>query len=94
MFAPPPPGWTLVTDSVETAWVEQYGNAYFVRDVARPALALPPGFPAYTAVLHRLHINGVGAADGYTMGMPILGRRWNRSRRTASGIIGLSLMFR
>ena len=60
MFASLPPGWTLVTDSVETAWVEQYGNVDFVRDVARPVLALPPGFPAYTAVLHRLHINGVG----------------------------------
>jgi hypothetical protein len=48
------PGWTNGCRPGDQEWVDRYGYLDFPETISNPVDALPPGFPAYTAVLHSL----------------------------------------
>ena len=48
------PGWVSGCRPEDERWVTEYGFLDFPSSISNPVDALPPGYPAYTAVLHSL----------------------------------------
>jgi hypothetical protein len=48
------PGWVSGCRPEDEPWVTEYGFLDFPKSIAKPVDALPPGYPACTAVLHSL----------------------------------------
>ena len=53
-FGPGEAGWVSGCRPEDRQWIDRYGFLDFPETIFNPTDALPPGFPAYTAVLHRL----------------------------------------
>lgn len=53
-FDPDEAGWTSGCQPEDREWIDRYGYLDFPETISNAVDPLPPGFPAYTAVLHGL----------------------------------------